>query len=102
MKTDGAILSNRKKKAIIFLSLDDQSKQIYKVEINNIQRHDPGQIKKEGLSGDISKFPPVTYPWYLIGYFLFSLSPLTKKELKRYESLECYNHLASGWAKETK
>ena len=42
-----------------FLSLDDKSKQRYKIKINNMQRYDPYQIKKEELSGDISKFPPV-------------------------------------------
>ena len=41
-----------------FLSLDDKSKQRYKVKINKIQRHDPYQMKKEELSGVISKFPP--------------------------------------------
>ena len=40
-----------------FLSLDDKSKQSYKVKINNIQEYDPYQIKKEKLSGDINKFP---------------------------------------------
>ena len=43
-----------------FLSLDDKFKQIYKVKIHNIQGCDPYQIKKEKLSGDISKFPPAT------------------------------------------
>ena len=42
-----------------FSSLHDKSKQICKVKINNIQGYDPYQIKKEELSGDISKFPPV-------------------------------------------
>ena len=42
-----------------FLSLDDKSKQRYKVKINNIRGYDPYQIKKEKLSGNISKFPPV-------------------------------------------
>ena len=42
-----------------FLSLDDKSKQRYKIKTNNIQGYDPYQIKKEELSGDISKFPPV-------------------------------------------
>ena len=42
-----------------FLSLDDKSKQRYKVKINDIQGYDPYQTKKEELSGDISKFPPV-------------------------------------------
>ena len=41
------------------LLLDGKSKQIYKVRINNIQGCDPYQIKKEELSRDISKFPPV-------------------------------------------
>ena len=41
-----------------FLPLDDTSKQRYKVKIN-IQGYDPYQIKKEKLSGNISKFPPV-------------------------------------------
>ena len=45
------------KQAIIFLSLDGNSKQRYKVKTNNIQGYDPYQIKKEGLSGNISKFP---------------------------------------------
>ena len=42
-----------------FLLLDDKSKQRYKVKTNNIQWYDPYQIKKEKLSGNISKFPPV-------------------------------------------
>ena len=42
-----------------FLLLDGRSKQRYKVKINNIQWYDPYQIKKEELSGNISKFPPV-------------------------------------------
>ena len=44
-----------------FLSLDDKSKQRYKIKINNIQGYKINniQIKKEELSGDISKFPPV-------------------------------------------
>ena len=32
-----------------FLSLDDKSKQRYKVKINNIQWYDPYQIKKENF-----------------------------------------------------
>ena len=47
------------KESDYFLSLDDKSKQIYKIEINNIRRYDPYQIKKEELSPEISKFPPV-------------------------------------------
>ena len=35
-----------------FLSLDDKSKQRYKVKINKIRQYDPYQMKKE----DISKF----------------------------------------------
>ena len=42
-----------------FLLLDDKSKQRYKVKLNKIQGYDPYQIKKEELSDDISKFPPV-------------------------------------------
>ena len=42
-----------------FLSLDDKSKQRYKININNIQGYEPYQIEREELSGDISKFPPV-------------------------------------------
>ena len=42
-----------------FLSLGDKSKQRYKIEINNTQGYDPYQIKKEKLSGNISKFPLV-------------------------------------------
>ena len=41
-----------------FLSLDAKSKQRYKVKTNKIQRYEyPYQIKKEELSGNISKFP---------------------------------------------
>ena len=47
------------KKSDYFLLLDDKSEQIYKVKINNIQEHDPYQIKKEELLGNISKFPAV-------------------------------------------
>ena len=32
------------------INLDDKYKQIYKVKINNMQGHDPYQIKKEELS----------------------------------------------------
>ena len=42
-----------------FFLLNDKSKQRYKVKINNIQGYDPYQIKKEELSGHISKFSPV-------------------------------------------
>ena len=31
-----------------------------------------------------------------------SLSPLTKEELKAYQSLESYNQFTSGWVKEIK
>ena len=41
-----------------FLSLHDKSKRKYKAKISNIQEYDP-QRKKEELSGDISKLPPV-------------------------------------------
>ena len=47
------------KESNYFLSLDDKSEQTYKVKINKIQDYHPYQIKKEELSGDISKFPPV-------------------------------------------
>ena len=39
-----------------FLSLDDKSKYRYKVKINDIQWYELYRIKKEELSGDISKF----------------------------------------------
>ena len=42
-----------------FLLLDEKSKQGYKIKINKIQERDPYQIKKEELSDDNSKFPPV-------------------------------------------
>ena len=44
-----------------FLSLDDKSKWRYKVKINKMQEYDFYQIKKEEISGDISKFPPVQW-----------------------------------------
>ena len=42
-----------------FLSLDNKSRQRYKVKISNIQGYDPYQIKIEKLPGNISKFSPV-------------------------------------------
>ena len=87
------------KESNYFLSLDDKSEQTYKVKINKIQDYDPYQIKKEELSGDISKFPPVQWHSllvYIVNYFLLSWSPLIKEELKTYESLESYNQFASG------
>ena len=81
---------------------DDKSKQRYKAKTNNMQGYDPNQIKKEKLSGNVSKFPPVQWcnqPIKVI-YFLFSFSPLTKEGFKAYESLESYNQFASGWVKE--
>ena len=47
-----------------FLSLDDKSKQRYKLEINNMQGCDPYQIKKEEFSGDVSKVQPVQWLAY--------------------------------------
>ena len=60
-----------------FLSLDNKSKQRYKVKVNSMQGSDPYQIRNEDLSNDISKFLPVTY-LDIVNYFLFSLSLLTK------------------------
>ena len=65
-----------------FLSLDDKSKQRFKVKTNNIQGYDPYQIKKEELPGNVSKFPPVQWRSQpiialVLYYFLFSLSSLT-------------------------
>ena len=48
------ILAMAKKR--LFLLLDDNTKHIYKVKINEMQGYDPYQIKKEELSGDISQF----------------------------------------------
>ena len=42
-----------------FLSIHDKSKQRYIVKTNNMQGFDLYQTKKEKLSSDISKFPPV-------------------------------------------
>ena len=42
-----------------FLLLDDKFKQRYKVKVNNTQGYNPYQIKKEELSGNICKFPPL-------------------------------------------
>ena len=80
--------------------LDDKSKQRYKIKINIIEGYDPYQIKKEELSGNISKFPPVANS-DIVNYFLFSLSLLTEEELKAYKSLEFCNQVVSGWVKET-
>ena len=43
-----------------FLSSYDTSEQMPKGKIDNTQGYEPCQIKKEELSGDISKLPPVT------------------------------------------
>ena len=39
-----------------FLSLDDKSKQRYKVKINNIQRYDPNQIKRKNFQAILVNF----------------------------------------------
>ena len=39
-----------------FLSLDDKSKQIYEVKINNVQGYDPYQIKKENFQTILANF----------------------------------------------
>ena len=44
-----------------FLSLDDKSKQRYKLKVSNVQGYDPYQMKKEELSGDVRKFLPVQW-----------------------------------------
>ena len=43
------------------MPLDDKPKQRYRVKINNLQGCDPYQIKKEKLSGNISKFSLVQF-----------------------------------------
>ena len=47
----------------------------------------------------IENFPSISYP-DIVNYFLFTLSPLTKEELKAYEGLESYNQFVSGWFEE--
>ena len=51
METNRAILSNVKRKRIVYGN--------YYTKTNSIQEYDPYQIKKEELPGDICKFPPV-------------------------------------------
>ena len=71
-----------------FLSLDDKSKQRYKVKINNIQGYDLYQIKKE------KKIQAILVSFHRcsdIAYYsslLFSFSESTMEELKVRESLE--------------
>ena len=60
-------------------SLDLKFKQRYKVKIDKIQQYDPYQMKKEELSGDISKFLPLQQLNLLIvNYFLLFLNYLLK------------------------
>ena len=47
------------KRRDLFLLLDGKSKQRCKVKTNNMQEYNPYHIKKDELSGDICKFPPV-------------------------------------------
>ena len=44
------------KESDYFLSLDDKSKQIYKIKINNIRRYDPYQIKKKNFHPRLVNF----------------------------------------------
>ena len=60
-----------------FLSLDAKSKRRYKVKINKMQQYDPYQIKKEELSGNISKFPPMQ--WHNVGRI---------KNVRKFEDLQ--------------
>ena len=68
------------KESNYFLLLDDKPKQIYKVKINNRQEYDPYQIKRKNIQVILVNFHQCHS---LFNYFLFSLSPLTKEELKR-------------------
>ena len=77
-----------------FLSLDDKSKQRYKINIYNVI-----WTLSDRKGRNFHQFSDITY---YSNCFLFSLSPLTKKELKAYESLQSYILLASGWVKEVK
>ena len=52
-------LSVMAKASDYYLPLDDKYKQRYEVKTNNLQGYDPYQIKKKGLSGNVSKFTPV-------------------------------------------
>ena len=45
----------------IFFVIRCNSKQRYKVKSNKLKEYDSFQIKREKLSGDISKFPPVQW-----------------------------------------
>ena len=56
-----------------FLSLDDKFKQRQTVKTDNMQGYDPYEVKKEELSGDINKFPPVkNFQAILINFHLCS------------------------------
>ena len=92
----------RQKETIIFLLLDDKFKQRCKEKIYNITGYDPYEIKKNFQVILVSKFSPVQWQPIIVDYFLFSLSPLTKEELKVYKRLESCNQLAWRWVKEVK
>ena len=55
------------KESDYFLSLDDKSKQIYKIKINNIRRYDPYQIKKKNFHPRLVNF----HQWNRLFNYIF-------------------------------
>ena len=61
-----------------------------KKKIDLISTCSPYTLKNDEMITEIENFASISYP-DTVNYFLFSLSPLNKEELKTYKGLESYN-----------
>ncbi|XP_072047343.1 uncharacterized protein [Amphiura filiformis] len=73
----------------------------YDQKISEIDGLDPYTVKKSDWSGEMEKFPEITWP-DLVMYLVFGVNEFTinKDQFKAFKSLEAYNQFVCGWVRD--
>ena len=82
-----------------YSDFDETSRKRYDEQISIIDGIDPYTLKKSQLSSEFENFPHITYP-DIVNYLLFAPSPYSRGDLKKFRSLESYNHFVCGWVRD--